>query len=304
MSMMNLRSIDLNLLVIFDALMTERHVTRAAARVAMSQPAMSNALSRLRHIFKDELFIRNAGRMEPTPRALELGSEVQQILRQTQRLMHSHLEFDPMHSDREFTGRMSDLIGSLLLPSVVSALRTSAPSVSLNVLHMSPDRTIKALEADQIDFGISMELDHSRTLLELPLFADRMCCVMDANHPLARSKLTLQAFLKYPHLRVAMSPTDMRFVDSELARRGLERRIAVHVPSWLLMPKTLANSDLLAVVTERLASQVCSNNGLITRPLPFESVPFEWTLYWHRRYDKSAPHVWLRNLLQDICRRL
>jgi DNA-binding transcriptional LysR family regulator len=295
---MNLRSIDLNLLVIFDALMTERHVTRAAARIAMSQPAMSNALSRLRHIFKDELFIRNAGRMEPTPRALELGDEVQQILRQVQRLMYSHVDFDPLHSEREFTARMSDLIGALVLPSIVARLRTSAPAISLNVLHMSPERTVQSLEADQLDFGISMELEHSRSLLESPLCADRMCCVMSADHPLASGKLTLQAFLKYPHLRVSMSPTDIRFVDNVLADRGLKRKIAINVPNWLLVPPTLIGSDLLAVVSERLARRFASG-VLVAKPLPFESRPFEWTLYWHRRYDKSAPHVWMRTLVQE-----
>lgn len=295
---MNLRAIDLNLLVIFDALMAERHVTRAAARIAMSQPAMSNALARLRHIFKDELFIRNAGRMEPTPRALELGDEVQQILRATQRLMYSHVEFDPLHTEREFTARMSDLIGALVLPAIVGRLRSQAPSISLNVLHMSPERTVRALEADQLDFGISMELDHSRSLLEAPLCSDRMCCVMSAGHPLAKGKLTLQAFLKYPHLRVSMSPTDIRFVDNVLADRGLKRRIAINVPNWLLVPPALTGSDLLAVVSERLAGRFDSG-ALIARPLPFESRPFAWTLYWHRRYDKSAPHLWMRTLVQQ-----
>jgi len=295
---MNLRSIDLNLLVIFDALMAERHVTRAAALIAMSQPAVSNALSRLRHIFKDELFIRSGGRMEPTPRALELGDAIQQILLQTQRLMYSRVDFDPLHSEHQFTARMSDLIGLLVLPAIVGRLRVAAPSIALNVLHMSPERTVKALEADQLDFAISMGLEHARSLLATPLCTDRMCCVMSSDHPLVKGELTLQAFLAYPHMRVSMSPTDIRFVDDVLAQRGLKRKVVINVPSWLLVPQTLIGSDLLAVVSERLASRF-AEAGLIAKPLPFESSPFEWTLYWHRRYDKSVPHVWLRKMVQQ-----
>src|SRR6185369_282897 len=181
---MNLRSLDLNLLVVFDALMIERHVTRAANRVAMSQPAVSNALARLRYVFKDELFIRHAGVMEPTPRAIELSDAVRQILRQTERLLTTDVGFDPRTSTRAFTGRMSDLIGYLALPRIVERLRALAPSVSLHVLHMAPDRTLKALEDDQLDFALSMELRHLRSIRSESLFNDRMCCVMREGHPL------------------------------------------------------------------------------------------------------------------------
>lgn len=125
---MNLRSIDLNLLVIFDALIAERNVTRAANRIAMSQPAMSNALARLRHVFKDELFVRTARGMEPTPRAFELEDAVREILRKTEHLLVSDLEFDPANSERTFNARMSDLIGFLVLPTTVCG--ASGPRLS------------------------------------------------------------------------------------------------------------------------------------------------------------------------------
>jgi DNA-binding transcriptional LysR family regulator len=213
---MNLRAMDLNLLVIFDALMTERNVTRAANRIPMSQPAMSNALMRLRHLFKDELFVRAAGGMEPTPRAEELGEAVRQILRRTERLMSTEITFDPMTAERRFTGRMSDLVGFLVLPPVLSELRAHAPGVTLDVLHMSPDRTLKALEADQLDIGLSMALRHSDSIRSEALFDDQMVCVMRSDHPLAQGELSMDQFLRAEHLRVAMSPTDIRFVDNVL----------------------------------------------------------------------------------------
>ncbi|WP_257221808.1 LysR family transcriptional regulator [Pseudomonas atacamensis] len=297
---MNLRSIDLNLLVIFDALMAERHVTRAAQRIPMTQPAMSNALARLRHVFKDELFIRSGGIMEPTPRALELGEAVRQILRQTERLMSSDVGFDPATSEREFTGRMSDLTGYLLLPRILSVLSIQAPHSSLEVLHMSPDRSIKALETDQLDFAISMQLRHNTSICSEPLFSDQMVCVMREGNPLAEGELTLERFLRAEHLRVAMSPTDIRFVDNVLADKGFSRNVVAKVPHWLLVPPILQKSNMIAVISGKLAEKFMES-GLAIKPLPFGSEPFSWDIYWHRRNDNSAAHQWMRNLVKICC---
>ncbi|EJN39644.1 transcriptional regulator [Pseudomonas sp. GM84] len=297
---MNLRSIDLNLLVIFDALMAERHVTRAAMRIPMTQPAMSNALARLRHVFKDELFIRSGGTMEPTPRALELGEAVRQILRQTERLMTSDVAFDPATTEREFTGRMSDLTGYLLLPDMLAALASQAPKITLDILHMSPERTIKALETDQLDFAISMQLRHNNSICSEQLFEDQMVCVMRSDHPLAEKDLTLNDFLAADHLRVAMSPTDIRFVDNVLADHGFTRNVVAKVPHWLLVPAVLERSDLLAVISGKLVDKFASP-GLVSKKLPFESEPFSWDIYWHKRNEGSAAHRWLRELIKFSC---
>ncbi|VVE66784.1 LysR family transcriptional regulator [Pandoraea anapnoica] len=297
---MNLRSVDLNLLVIFDALMRERHVTRAALRIPMSQPAMSNALARLRHVFKDDLFIRSGGTMEPTPRAIELGESVRQILRQTERLMSSDVNFDPATAQREYTARMSDLVGSLVLPQILAAIAESAPGVTLDILHMSPERTIKALESDELDFGLSMQLQHASNIRSQPLFMDQMVCVMRADHPLAAGKLTMKRFLEADHLRVAMSPTDIRFVDNVLADQGLGRKVVAKVPHWLLIPPILQESHLIAVISGKLAARLASE-VIAVRPLPFPSEPFSWDIYWHRRNDNSASHKWMRDLIVNAC---
>jgi DNA-binding transcriptional LysR family regulator len=161
----NLRSIDLNLLVFFDALMAERHVTRAANKVSISQSAMSNALSRLRHVFKDDLFIRTSKGMEPTLRALELGQSIGQILQQTSRLMSSDIHFDPLISNRSYSIRMSDLIGALVLPVLVTNLSSSAPNISLDVLHISPEKTVELLESDQLDIALEYITKNPRVKL-------------------------------------------------------------------------------------------------------------------------------------------
>jgi len=294
----NLRSIDLNLLVFFDALMAERHVTRAANKVSISQSAMSNALSRLRHVFKDDLFIRTSKGMEPTLRALELGQSIGQILQQTSRLMSSDIHFDPLISNRSYSIRMSDLIGALVLPVLVTNLSSSAPNISLDVLHISPEKTVELLESDQLDIALSTDLEHNNSIRSQALISDRMVCILRKGHPLSSGKLTLKKFLDGKHLRVSMSPTDIRFVDNVLADQGHKRDVVLNVPHWLLIPEILKKTDLIAVISERLASNF-SNDDFVLRPLPFKANYFHWTMYWHKRYEHSQSHQWLRELISS-----
>lgn len=296
-SPINLRSLDLNLLVFFDALMSERHVTRAANKVAISQSAMSNALSRLRHVFKDELFVRTSKGMEPTSRALELGQSISQILQQTSRLMSSDVQFDPISSHRNYSTRMSDLIATLVLPALLKTLEGIAPNISLDVLHTSPEKTVEALESDQLDLALSTDLNHNNSVQFDALFSDRMVCIMRKDHHLSDGKLTLKRFLKGKHLRVSMSPTDIRFVDNVLADQGHKRDVILNVPHWLLVPGILRSTDLIAVISERLAHTFIEQD-LVIRPLPFPPNTFYWTMYWHKRYEHSKSHKWLRDTIK------
>lgn len=297
---MSLRAVDLNLLVIFDALMAERNVTRAANRIAMSQPAVSNALARLRHTFKDELLVRTANGMEPTPRALELADAVRSIVQQSARLMSSDVSFASRTSDRVFTARMSDMVGFLFLPRLLERLRKEAPGISLNIVHLSPEQTLKSLEADQLDFAVSMELKHPSTIRSVPLLDDRMVCVARRGHPFLVGKPSLARYLACQHVRIAISPADLRFVDGVLADQGLRRRVALNVPHWLLVPHVLLQTDLLGVMTERVARQF-ADHGIGFVRLPFKSNAFSWRLYWHRRYDSSRAHAWMREQVRSAC---
>ncbi|MGB3487127.1 MAG: LysR family transcriptional regulator [Xanthobacteraceae bacterium] len=295
---MNLRAIDLNLLVALNALLTDLHVTRAADRIGLSQPAMSNALSRLRHIFNDELLVRTANGMQATPRALELAEPVKRVLRQLERILDSESSFDPATTTRSFSVRLSDLLSRLLLPAVCNTLKTTAPFVHLDVVHYSPTQTVEALEKDEIDLAISMGLVHSNAIKSVVLMRDRMVCVMRDGHPAAQHPLTMETFLQAAHLKVSMSPTDLRFVDDVLARQGMTRRVAVNVPHWLLVPHVLRESDLLSVMPRRLAFAMVSED-LAIRDLPFASEPFEWSMYWHRRHDASQDLGWLRSVFSE-----
>lgn len=296
---MNLRSIDLNLLVALDALLTERHVTKAADRVGLSQPAMSNALNRLRAMFEDELLVRTTSGMKPTPRATELAEPLRQVLRQVERVMASDAGFDPGRTERSFTIRMSDILACLLLPRLAAA-RPPQARISYNIIHLPPALTIDALERDEIDVAVSMGLEHSASIRSETLLRDRMVCLMRSGHPIKRGRLTFERFIAQEHMKVSMSPTDLRFVDDVLAERGHHRRITLNVPHWLVVPHVLKQTDLLAVMPRHLAA-VLMDDGLRMEELPFESAPFDWMLYWHRRYDQSNANGWLRDRIKASC---
>jgi len=295
---LNLRSVDLNLLVALDALLSEMHVTRAAARVGLSQPAMSNALGRLRHVFKDELLVRTSAGMQATPRALELAEPIRRLLRSVERIFNSEAEFDPLTSSRSFTVRMSDVLGQMLLPSLFAVLEEAAPSIQIDVIHLPPQRTTEALEKDEIDVAVSMGLIHSNSIHSAKLMTDRMVCVMRAGHPIAGESLSLERFLAEKHLKVSMSPTDMRFVDDVLAKQGLVRRVALNVPHWVLVPRILERSNMLAVMPGLFAYDN-AYDGFVQRELPLTSPPFEWSVYWHRRHNGDQAIKWLIARLSD-----
>ncbi len=300
-SLVNLRGVDLNLLVVLDALLRERHVTRAARVVGLSQPAMSSALARLRLVFKDELLIRTATGMQPTSRAEALIEPVRQAIGQIERVLASDQGFDAEKSVRRFVLRLSDLLSYLLLPSLMEQVAQSAPGVSLDVKHLSPPQTIDAIERDEIDVAVSMGLEHTGTVKREVLFADRMVAMMRSTNPLTTGKITLKRLLTTRHLKVSMSTTDLRLADDILSKANVERDVAVNVPHWLLVPHVLATSDYVAVMPGAFAAAV-QTRSLVIRDLPFADQTFDWCLYWHRRHHEDPANRWLREHIRAASR--
>ncbi len=296
----NLRNIDLNLLVIFDALMEERHVTRAGRIVGLSQPAMSSALNRLRQLFQDDLLVRTPSGMEPTPRALALAASVRQILRQTETLLDNPDDFSPDTAHRTFRLRMSDILLLCLMPPLAARVGREAPHVALDVVHLPPVQTLHALENDDIDVAISTGLTTPSTIKQVPLFDDELVCVLRHGHPHASTALDLDTFLQLPQIKIAQSPFDTRFVDGQLAAQGITRSIALTIQDWLAVPHIVAKTELLAVLPRRIASLYVESCGLHVSPIPFGQPPLTWHLYWHKRYQSHAGHRWLRSLIEAV----
>ena len=286
---MNLRSIDLNLLVILDALLTEKQVTRAGLKIGLTQPAVSNALSRLRYVFKDEILARTTLGMELTPRAQALVLPVRQIMQQIEALFESDYQFNPYTSERHFTVRMSDLTELLMLPALLRIMRLTAPHIGMDVVHLSAAKTADALEAGRLDLAISAGIAHSGALSSQTVFQER--------------PLTLERFLALDFLNVSINPVDHSLIDNQLANMHFTRRIALNVPHWLVVPNMLDALPYAVIMSERHALSL-DDARLVIRELPLPMEPVTWSLYWHRRYDASNAHAWLRNCIVEVAEAL
>lgn len=296
--MRGLRTFDMNLLAAVEAFVLERNVTRAAVRLGLTQPAASNMLRRLRELFKDEILVRTPRGMAPTVRALELTTELQPILHRIQNIFESKILFDPATSTSQFRLRLSDLLESLLLPGIVSHIGQQAPHVSVSVSHLPPEATIESLETEKIDIAVSTGLACPNSIRSSLLFRDRMVCVMRSDHELAKRKLSIERFLEARHVRVSISTTDERFVEGALRDIGKSRMIALHVPHWTVVRGVLRETDLLCTMPQSYARQLGS--GLVLRELPFDSIDFDWEIYWHSRNDTSPSRLWLCQLVENV----
>ncbi|WP_211241427.1 LysR family transcriptional regulator [Cystobacter fuscus] len=295
---MDLHGIDLNLLVAFDALMAERSVTRAGTRIGRTQPAMSAALSRLRALLRDELFVRGPSGLQPTPRALELAEPLSRALAQIQRTLEFTQVFEPASSTGTFTIGLQEHPAFVLLPRLVSALRAVAPHVTLHVRGFTArDEAIGMLDAGEADVAIGVPPASTDRILTRPLFEERFVCVLRKDHPAGREPLDLDRFLALSHLLV--SPENDRFghVDVELAKRGLKRRLGLTLPQMYAAPKLVASSDMIATLMEGVIESSGMGDALRVLPPPIALAPAAFVLSWHRRNDAHPAQRWFRDCI-------
>jgi DNA-binding transcriptional LysR family regulator len=301
---MNLRRVDLNLLIAFEALMSARHVTRAAKAVGIGQPGMSAALARLRQLFADELLVKHGGAMVPTARARELEPDIRRILRDVERLVSEPARFDAATSPRTFQLRMSDLLSVLLLPAVAARFGVSAPHVRLEIAHLGPEATLDALERNTIELAVSTALKFPKSIDTAALFDDRIVVAARRDHPARRRMRTIEGLLSLPQVKIAQSPIDDRFADRQLAKLGHKRRVAMTLPHWLAVPEIVARSDLVAIMPYSIARRFLRDGGIVLMDPPFPDTSFTWSLYWHRRHASDSGGVWLRRQLIETARDL
>lgn len=291
----NLRAIDLNLLVVLDALLHERNLTRAAARLPMSQPAMSHALARLRALLGDPLFHRTRGGLRPTPHALALEAPLRDMLAQVRRLLAGAV-FEPAASRRAFRLAMSDYGASVLLPPLMRRLRRDAPGIDLEISYASRSGMIAGVADGQLDLALAVFGETPAEIQRAVLFEESFVCVADAAAGLPS---TLADYLARPHVLVAASQ-DQRAaeVDAALARIGQSRRVALRLPHWTAAPAVLAGTDLVLTVARRAVEPPPA--GLTVGPVPFAIAPLGFEMIWHQRADADAGLGWLRALLGQL----
>ncbi|MEM9946385.1 MAG: LysR family transcriptional regulator [Cyanobacteria bacterium P01_D01_bin.36] len=297
---MNLSSIDLNLLVVFQALMTHRHVTRAGEALGLSQPATSNALARLRKLTNDELFIRGARGVQPTPKARSLSTQLQPALSQIQNAFTVPETFDPASSDMTFTIGMSDYVEFTLLPPLLKHLQQVAPGISLQI--RSGDRTtqLAMLDSGELDLICGLFPEQVDQHKQQKLFSEKFVAVCRVDHPDINNKLSLKAFVKAHHLLVSVKEDRTGRIDLLLAKQNLQRHIAVSVPHFLVAPGIVAQSDLITTMTERVAKAFAQPYHLQLLPLPLAVTGFSVFMRWHKSNETVAAQQWLRSTLAAI----
>jgi LysR family transcriptional regulator, nod-box dependent transcriptional activator len=300
---MNLRQFDLNLLVALDVLLTERNVTRAGERLFLSQPAMSGTLSRLRHLFADELLVRVGRRLEQTPLAAELAGPVHECVTQIEDLMNLRRPFAPATEQRSFRIAASDYVVSLLLAPLVSRVSEQAPNIAFRFVSLDQAFTDR-VAAGTVDFAV-LPAGIDPTLPSVPLFEDTWVCVVSANHPSVGERLTVEEYLALPHLVFGVAgPGHGSVADDHLADFGYERKIVASTESLANAPFLVQGTRLATLVPKRVAErlQQAANIKLIESPLDLP--PLRETLVWSPRFTQSAAHVWMRNKLVELAKLL
>lgn len=297
------RNINLNLLEHLRALVTERHVTRAADAANIGQPAMSASLGRLRVMLKDPLLVKTARGMEPTPYAIELAKAIQVAFEVLDAPQHGRSDFDIATAERTIRVISSDGPALVLLPALMARIRRQAPKLSVRWTAGDIRRAAELLREGEADLVISSLPNIPAAYYSSPLYALRAVCIAAQGHPGIKGELTMAQFLKFPHVAFGASPTSSSFVDnmvdSALEGLGHKREIAVTVPSFLVSPAVVATSDLLAVVPERVAAENADRYRLQTLPLPFDIGALDLAMYWHARCHTDPAQHWLRAALRD-----
>lgn len=300
MQKMNLSSIDLNLLVVLDALLETRSTTRAAKRVALSQPATSHALARLRELFGDPLLVREGRGLAPTPFAAALAPRVRTALDAVRAAVAGPSPFDPGTSNRVFAIGTGDYAASVLLPTLVAKLANEAPRVELFVKPYA-DASAETLAGDAVELVCSPPVPGPRPTWARSevLFEERFVCVVRRDHPLGRGRLTLDRYCALPHVLVAPRGTSREgAVDDALARLGRRRRVAVAVPSFFVAPQIVRETDYVLTLAEHVARDVARLLDLRLLEPPVDLEGFSIAMHWHARHDADEGHRFLRDAVR------
>jgi DNA-binding transcriptional LysR family regulator len=295
-------TLDLNLLPIALALYDERNVTRAAQRLGMSQPSVSMALRKLRVNFNDQLFVRAPNGVAPTPRAHALIEVARPLVTQLYEGLLAEDRFDPAVTTRAFTFALSDVGEMVFLPRLLERLRAKAPRATIRSVSISPSETAAGLESGEVDLAIGHFPDLRRqSFFQQRLFTHHFACLMRANHPLRRSRLSLDAFLRAEHAVVHSGGRSQEIFERFLARKRLRRKVALLTPHFLSLPMIIARSDLISTVPHALALHFArlSPELAIAQP-PFAIAGFDLKQHWHRKYHHDARSRWLRAQVAEL----
>lgn len=307
--MKNIAGIDLNLMTAFEAMMLERHVSRAAGRIGLAQPSMSNALARLRALFDDPLFVRTGGMMKPTEKAELIAPLIKAALDSLRTAVNEGGRFDPAASTRAFTLSTTDYGEMLILPELMRRIRMEAPGVAVYSLPFDRPTFESDLDQGKLDAGLTVIDPVSPKTRAAKLFDERFVCIARRNHPALKGKrragsfvaLDLETFLSLDHALVSRGGAAKGAVDRALDTMGRKRRIALTVANFTTLMFEVAQSDFVAAVAERLAVRMAPLAGFAIHALPLAVENFSMSLAWHAATDADQGQNWFRTKIREAC---
>lgn len=294
---MNLSRFDLNLLVVFDTILTKEGVSGAARHLNLSQPAVSHALAKLRERLGDPLFIRQGNRFVPTATARALAGPVRDALRRIESALSDRSGFDPLTSTREFRVGIRPTGEAPRFAALVARVLAQAPGLSLASVSFRRRDVVQALASGVCDIVIDIELPHDERLRRARLDADAMVVVLRPGHRAAAGGLTLDSYLAEGHVFASPRPQGTGVEDAALGQAGLQRRITVRCQNTTTACQVAAEGDLLCTLPRRLAQAYAPIWGLEVHPLPFEVPRNPISVYWHRDEDTDPAVAWIRDLI-------
>lgn len=295
---MNLKRIDLNLLVVLDAIHAEGSITRAAGRLGLTQPAVSHSLGRLRALFRDELFVREGRAMVPTPLARNLIDPVRRALRGLELTLSEAGRFDPASTQRRFTVAVRDVFEAIVLPPLLQAVQRVAPQVDIAAVQVGRRDIESELASGTLDAALDVLLPFSDQIRRKRITLDRTVVVARKGHPaLRRGGLTTANYLKADHVLVSSRRNGPGLEDVELSRQGLSRRIRLRCQHYFAACRVVSRTDLLLTMPGHYAEVVSRGFGHRILPLPFDMPPLDAYLYWHASVEREPANRWLREQL-------
>lgn len=296
---MRLRDLDLNLLIIFHQILIDQSVSGAAKSLNLSQPAISNALKRLRATFNDELFVRTSQGMQPTPYATLLADPISQAIDLLHTAINQHDYFDPFTSKKRFYIAMTDIGDTYFLPRLTDTLLKKYPGISVRTLRSHAELSTN-LAAGEVDLAVGLHPELQAGFYQRRLFHHRYVCLCRKNHPLSKLPMTRENFCNYAHVKITSPGTGHGEIDTIMQHAGLVRDIRLEIPHFIAVAHILQNTDLIATVPERFADSCTTPFELVSLPLPIDLPEIAINLFWHSKYHRDPANRWLRQLIFDL----
>lgn len=295
--MLEPKNIDLNLLVVFQEVFQERQISSVAKKLGLSQPAVSNALARLRKSFDDELFVRTAQGMQPTPLALQLSEPIANALASITQALNQREVFDAMESKRHFVIAMTDVGEVYFMPRLIEQCRQLAPQIQLSTVRASSIDIKAEMETGRVDLALGAFDEISGALYQRRLFKQNYVCMYRQGHPLAGAAMSAKDFLAAQHLIVASMESPYDKINQSLEKAGIKASAHFTVPHFVAVPYIVSSTDLLVTVPQKLAESAAAPFQLHYVKPPLRLPTLQTNIFWHRRFNQDEGNQWLRNLI-------